>query len=549
MKRNSKNTYHPAINNWMILVEKGKVHSCREQKQLMPFLRKVLDDDNVIIKSDVIDDAINLIEEYFFPLHASQRFIVALIVGVFYKDTDQLVFNQIFVMAGRGYGKNGLISALTFYFLSDRHNIKRYAVDIVANSEEQAMCSFDDIYEIIEDMGRAGKQLFDYNKTQITFRDTKSTVRYRTSNAKTKDGGRPGAVIFDEVHAYEDYENIKVFTGGLGKVPRPRRIYITTDGEVRDGVLDQFKERSRRILTGETDHKGFLPVIFKLDRIQEAGKRDLWDKANPRLFEVPSLISEVDTEYDEMLENPSLKEAFLTKRMNIPYVSEFVAVTSWDDLIACATDDWPDLEGTPCDGSIDFADLRDFAAVGLRWKKDGKTYFKQHTFIHEKSLELTKYNIDIQECIDKGWATVVHTSDAPTIPPYMLAEWFMQHTDKYYIRKVKCDSFRYGAIKSTFEQYGIPTEEVRSGFISHNKVAIPLQQMFADHTIVLEDDKLMRWYIWNVKVVTGKNGNKKFEKIEPIKRKTDGFFCLLHSLIDDDLEEAELSPIMPVFTY
>ena len=58
-----------------------------------------------------------------------------------------------------------------------------------------------------------------------------------------------------------------------------------------------------------------------------------------------------------------------------------------------------------------------------------------------------------------------------------------------------------------------------------------------ERTITFEDDKLMRWYVSNVMVVTDKKGNKTFQKIEPVKRKTDGFFCLLHSLIDDDLND------------
>ena len=95
------------------------------------------------------------------------------------------------------------------------------------------------------------------------------------------------------------------------------------------------------------------------------------------------------------------------------------------------------------------------------------------------------------------------------------------------------------ALKETFEKMGLPEiKEVRSGSYSHNKTAPMIDTMFANQTIVLEDDKLMRWYIWNTKREVDKKGNVTYKKIEPVKRKTDGFFCLLHSLIDDDLEES-----------
>ena len=54
---------------------------------------------------------------------------------------------------------------------------------------------------------------------------------------------RPGSVWFDEIHEYEDYASIKVFRSALGKVKDGRTFYLTTDGYVRGGVLDDMKEK------------------------------------------------------------------------------------------------------------------------------------------------------------------------------------------------------------------------------------------------------------------------------------------------------------------
>lgn len=40
----------------------------------------------------------------------------------------------------------------------------------------------------------------------------------------------------------------------------------------------------------------------------------------------------------------------------------------------------------------------------------------------------------------------------------------------------------------------------------------------------------MRWYTNNVLVKIKKDGNKEYEKKEPVRRKTDGFQCLIHGL-------------------
>lgn len=532
--------YHPFINDWMYKIEQRKIPACKEQKLLMPFLRNILDSPNTEIKSDIIEDGVTMLERYFpFKLHDYQRFRFAIFYGLYEKGTDFPIFNENFNLWGRGTGKNGTASADAFYLVSEKNGIRNYNVDFVANSERQALTSFNEDYDVIDNNSKL-RRLFDYNKTQITYEKTNSTIGFLTANAKTKDGGRQGCIIFDEVHQYENYNIISVLIGGLGKVAKPRIIYLTTDGTIRESVIDDLKAKSLRILNGEEEHNGFFPFIFKLDSIQEVGKKELWCKAIPRILYDETLKRQITKEYNMMNQSNELKEAFITKRMNIPYVSKVKTVCTWEDLMfACQGHKWIDLVSRECIGSIDFADLRDFASAGLRWKVDGKTYFKQHTWIHEKSLQLTEYNIDINECVQKGWATIVPADKYPTIPAELLGEWFQEQAKQgYYISKIKGDSFRLQAVREKLDAMGLPEIiEVRNGAISHSKVAPIIDLMFANQTVVFEDDKLLRWYIWNVKREVDKKGNVSYTKIEPIKRKTDGFFCFLHSLIDDDLQD------------
>ena len=103
-------------------------------------------------------------------------------------------------------------------FLSPSHGIDRYNVSIVANNEKQAKVSFREVYdaikgkEILEDM-------FYRTKVEILSNDTQSIMQYHTSNAGSKDGLRDGCVIYDEIHRYENFDVVNVFSSGLGKVP------------------------------------------------------------------------------------------------------------------------------------------------------------------------------------------------------------------------------------------------------------------------------------------------------------------------------------------
>lgn len=113
------------------------------------------------------------------------------------------------------------------------------------------------------------KKFFYKTKQQIVNLRTKSYIKYNTSNAKTKDGKRSACLIFDEIHEYEDWEMIKVFTSGFGKKKHSRIFYITTQGYVRGGVLDEQLDLAKRVLSGEIKDIGFLPLLYKLDDKEE----------------------------------------------------------------------------------------------------------------------------------------------------------------------------------------------------------------------------------------------------------------------------------------
>lgn len=521
-------------------VEQGQTPACREQKLLMSFLRQILDSSKTEFRAEEVEAMIEMQERHFpFKQHDYQKFRKAIFYGLYEKGTDFPIFDTNFNMWGRGTGKNGEASLDAFYMISDLNGIKNYDVNFIATSEEQAKTSPDEVRLILDENEKFYKKLFDWNKVDIRFKKTNSRIKYLTANAKTKDGGRPGAIIFDEVHQYDNYDIINVLTGGLGKKEKPRTIYLTTDGYVRDSVIDDLKEQSLKVLKGEEEHNGLFPFIFKMDNIQEFGKPELFLKAIPRLAYDETLKRQVMKEYREALYNDDKKEAFVLKRLDLAYVSKDKTVTTWDYLIAACKSKLPELSGEACIGSVDFAEIDDFCSVGLTFKKNGKHIFLEHTFIHEEAVKSRKYEkIDIELLEKEGHITIVR--GFPVIPTDMIANWFYEKASKYYIKKVYADRFKFIALKDSFEKLGIELVGIPNGTISHNQLAPIISSMFANGEIVLEDKKLIRWYFWNVKVITDKRGNKCYEKIEPLKRKTDGFFCFLHGMVGTELHD-ELS--------
>lgn len=525
----TNSSYHPAIDTYMHMVESGEIESCKEQKLLMKFLRDKLK--HAVIKSDLIDKAIRRMNQYFEgQLMPWQEFITAFVFGVYDQD-DMIMFNEFLVLMGRGGGKTGFMSRLEMA-LSTTEPVKQYDVDIVATSEDQAKESFNEFWQILDDDkqnngGRKFRKHFYFTKEQYIFKKTRSRVRYRTNNAKTKDGGRQGAVIFDEIHAYEDEESIKVFISGLGKKANPRRFYFTTDGYNRGGFLDMLKDESLLILNGDRPNRKTFPFICKLDDANEAKDVSKWEKANPSLRYFPNLKQEMLNEYEKLSDRGSSLVEFMTKRMNMPMNDSHESVTDWDNILK-ANDTLVKLDGMNCIGGIDYADTRDFVVVGLLFKVDDIYYWISHTFICHLALKGRNYKVPIDQGVNEGRITIIKDD---TIAPSHVVGWFIEQTKKYRITDICTDMYRISYLSDEFEKNGFMKLTLsRSGSRTHTELEPFVNEIFAFNRIKWGKDFMMNWYTWNTYKHRDGKGNMTYEKIEPKLRKTDGFMALLHAL-------------------
>ncbi|UOE96067.1 terminase TerL endonuclease subunit [Alkalihalobacillus sp. LMS39] len=530
--------YHPYIDEYMYMVESGKIQACKEQKLLMDFLRWKLDQPEVVIDAEAIEKSVEVPADYFpFELFVWQKFCNAFIFGVRYKD-GRLMFNRFLIEIGRGAGKNGYISYNSFFMLTGHHGIQNYDIDIVATSEKQAKTSFEDVYNVLDDPkhSKKMKKVFYKSKVLIQHKKTKSKMEYNTSNARTKDGKRSGVIIFDEIHEYDNYGDVKVFTSGLGKKPDPRTFYITTDGYIRGGVLDDLKAEAKMVLNKELPESTLFPFICKLDDEKEVDNIDMWEKANPSYRYNKHLQTEMKLEYHDMQLNSALRTEFMTKRMNLPVEDARKEVATYEERLATEKPFPEELKGIEAIGAVDFAQIRDFCSVGLLFKFDGKRYWMQHTFMHHTAPKLQDINQEIIAlAIEKKLLTVVYDE---SINSGHVLNWFVEQAKTFRILKVSMDLYRSTILKEAFTTAGFDVEIVRRGAATHAMLSPLVEEMFVQRTVVFGDDPLMRWYVGNVYKEEHHNGNVEYKKIDKEKRKTDGFFAFLHALnFDSDLKE------------
>lgn len=521
------------IDDYINQVRNGQYRVCREQIQLVNFVEKVFATEEIYVDNEQVGKYFSLQKYFHFELFPWEKFCFVL-HNCTYSAPGVLRFPDLVVVVGRGAGKNGYLAFEDFALITPVNGIEHYDIDICATSEEQASTSFNDIYDILESNKSKMQRHFKWNKTEITNIKTKSTIRYRTSNSKTKDGGRPGKVDFDEKHAYENYKLIDVFTTGLGKKPMPRRTTITTMGDVRDGPLDNELATGLEVLNGDSSDNGTLYFICRLDSEKEVNDQENWYKANPSLQYFPNLMREILKEYADWKKDPINNSSFMTKRMNIPKGTEMHPVTSWENIKA-TNRPLPDLEGKPCVFGIDYTKTTDFLGIGLMFIINGEIVWKPFSWYCSQSADLGRIKFPYDKQPD------LLRVDGAEISPQIVADWLREQKEHYTILGGALDSYRYTLLKEPLLELGYECD--RKGR-NNLKLVRPSDKMlvapliasdFANHRIVWGDSALMRWYTNNTSANEDKYGNISYGKIEPKSRKTDGFMAFVAAYTQLDL--------------
>lgn len=536
-------------------------------------VKPTLSRDDVFFDSETYYKAISFCERWFYQLFPYQKFIYAFFFMYDKNDLDIVLFSEIFILMGRGNGKDGMIAPLACFLLTPYYGVNNYHIDIVATSEEQANDTFLVVYNMLEANKKIMRKHFYWNKEVIINIKTRSKLRYNTSGAKTKDGKQTGMVIFNEVHAYEDEKEINVFTSGLGKVKHPRIVTITTNGIVREGPLDEKIDLSNRILHGEYNFTKILPVIYKINNkelIDKPMKKFLitknkydiditvWIQANPSLKYRNVLKNQIIEDFLKMLTTPSYKTEFYAKRMNLPEQDEEEVAVSWDNIEKAS---WKDkekqlertcekLEGMDCVLGIDFADLNDLASAGLLFKLDNGEYvWRCKTWICSNGKDFKNMKFPFDRVGTFGYLdfTVVTTQ---TIDANEIVEWCLEQTAIYNVKKIVLDTFRANLLKKYFNEKGITIEDKKNpnGLVRMIRypasiaaiVAPEIEILFSEGLMNIGNSAIMRWAINNTATKMGKDGNKKYIKINPKLRKNDPFMAYVAAMSVRELLEKQI---------
>lgn len=546
---------HPAIEKYLTSVETNTPRACPEQHALAAHIRRCFSVEDIHVDEGQLGKYLGLVR--YFPYEAIfpwEEFLIAL-WDCTYRADGSPRWKTLLCMVGRGAGKDGFIAFDGACSISPYNPVAHYNVDICANNEEQAVTPVKDLAEVLETPAYEAKLRKHYYHTKelIQGRRNKGIMKGRTNNPKGRDGMRSGKVVFNEVHAFENYDNIKVFITGQGKVAQPRVGIFTSNGEVNDGPLDDYLARGRRILFEGEEDGGFLPFICCLGDKDQVHDPENWYMANPSLAYMPHLYREIQDEYQDWKERPEQNGDFLTKRMGLRQGYKEISVTDYDKVKA-TNRPLPDLTGWSCTIGIDYAELSDWAAVNLHFRRGQDRYDINHAWLCAQSKTLHRVKAPWLAWADAGHITVV---DDVSISPDLLAEYIQQAARPFNIKMLALDHYRWTLISDSLRRIGFDAADksrvklVRPSDIM--QVEPVIQECFDRGLFTWGDNPCLRWAVNNSKRVRSSKrlgvdtGNFIYAKIEGKSRKTDPWMALVASMVVEPVlgngMAAEIPPV------
>ncbi len=101
-----KCNYHPYIDSYMDNIRGGKITAGKDIIKALDYIEfKLAPPADVLIATEKIDKAVELIERYFEMKLLDWELLAIALIHCYYRSNDTVVFDEILIVMGRGNGK------------------------------------------------------------------------------------------------------------------------------------------------------------------------------------------------------------------------------------------------------------------------------------------------------------------------------------------------------------------------------------------------------------------------------------------------------------
>ena len=467
-------------------------------------------------------------------LELFQKAFIQSLFGWLEKGTDYRRFREYFFEVARKHGKSFLSACIAVYMLvaDGEEGAEIYSA---ATKLDQAKIIYNAAKNVI-DQSKELSALVKSTREGLYFKMTRSLMKPLPNESKSLDGLNIHFAALDEIHEQKDRNMYDVLRQGMKARRQPLIGCITTSGFRREGLYDNLHDYAVDVAKGNIKDDRMLPVVYKLDDIDEWRNPKMWIKANPGIGTIKSYVQLAD-DVERAKQDASYLPTLLVKDFDMKQ-SEQSAWLPLESIVNETVVDMELLKHSYAIGGCDLSATTDLTCATLLIRKpnDENVYVLQHYFLPQgriDKLELTQSKeAPYKLWAEQGWLTI---NEGASVDYSNVTKWFIRMVTEYDIRPlwICYDRALSGYWVPEMEEYGFEMEKTAQGPFTWSQ---PMKEMGAaldDHVVVYQNNPILRWCLANTaKKSSNQDG---IESIQPVKiqqnRRIDGMVSLLNAWV------------------
>lgn len=496
----------------------GKVVACKFVKQACERFLRDLENERLEFRLDRVAHCVRFIKmlKHFsgvannkpFVLEPWQFFIVANIVGWYWRGTGKRRFNEAYVSIARKNGKTALFAALMIYFLL-ADGEPSAEVLISANSREQATnVDFQIIKGFIQKLDPKGKTV-KAQRNKVKVAKTTNMMHVTASDASKLDGYNISACLVDEYHEADTDEVKEVLKTAMGNRRNPIQCVVTTRGFDMSKPCFALDHYAQEVLSAEKQDDALFAIIFTLDEDDDWKDPATWVKANPNLGVTVS-YQYISGELTKALASTAKEIQFRTK-----YVNQWVeSKTIWisDERINGFMEamDFERFEGLPCYVGLDLASVSDLTSVAFLWPIEGKYYFKVLNYLPSDALATKENSVKYREFDMRGDLIIFPDSNVTDYDRILEDIKRINTITPVYL--ISYDQWNSTQMIIQATNFGFDCKPFSQSLSSFNRPTKEFEREMLQDAVVMDRNECTRWAFRNVLIKTDAHENQQIIK-------------------------------------
>lgn len=496
----------------------GKVVACKFVRQACQRYLDDLNDDRFVFRLDRVTRCVKFIRmlRHFsgsangkpFVLESWELFIVANLVGWYWRGTGKRRFNEAYVSIARKNGKTALFAALMIYFLL-ADGEPDATVLISANSREQATrVDFKMVRGFLQKLDPKAKTV-KAQRNQVKVAKTTNMMYVTAADASKLDGYNISACLVDEYHEADTSAVKDVLKTAMGNRRNPIQCVVTTRGFDMSKPCFALDQYAQQVLSGEKKDDTLFAMIFTLDEGDDWRDPDTWVKANPNLGITVSK-QYIAGELAKAEASTTNEINYRTKLMNQWVESKTIWIS--DDRIVAAMEpmDWERFRDLPCYIGLDLAAVSDITSVAYLWPIDGKYYFKVVNYLPSDALATKENSVRYREFDMRGELTIFPDSNVTDYD--RILDDIKAVAEMCPVMLISYDQWNSTQMIINATNYGFTCAPFSQSLSSFNRPTKEFERAMLQGSVVMDRNECVRWAFRNVLIKTDAHENQQIIK-------------------------------------